>query len=127
MRVIDTSAWIEVLVESRLGLKLKSELPARAQWIVPTLVQLELAKWLIREGHENAAGRVVAFTLKCAVAPLDTKLALGAAHLCGEHKLSTADGIVYDTARAAGAELVTCDAHFEGLPGVLYFAKEEDS
>lgn len=38
-------------------------------------------------------------------------------------KLATADAIVYATARNQGAELLTCDAHFKGLPDVALFAK----
>jgi hypothetical protein len=32
-------------------------------------------------------------------------------------------GIVYATAQQQGAELLTCDAHFKGLPGVMLFSK----
>ncbi len=51
--------------------------------------------------------------------PLDTTIALRAAGLHRQHKLATADAIVYATALEHGAELLTCDAHFAGLPGVL--------
>lgn len=40
-----------------------------------------------------------------------------------QHQLATADAIVYATARAHGAELLTCDAHFAKLAAVLYFNK----
>jgi predicted nucleic acid-binding protein len=33
------------------------------------------------------------------------------------------DAIIYATARTHGAELLTCDAHFEGLDGATYLAK----
>lgn len=46
-----------------------------------------------------------------------------AAELPREHKLATADAIVYATARHAGADLLTCDAHFQNLPGVAFFPK----
>jgi predicted nucleic acid-binding protein len=46
-----------------------------------------------------------------------------AADLHREHKLATADAIVYATARHQGAELLTCDAHFKGLRDVALFAK----
>ncbi len=36
---------------------------------------------------------------------------------------ATADAIVYATALAHGAELLTCDAHFEGLANVIYIRK----
>jgi predicted nucleic acid-binding protein len=46
-----------------------------------------------------------------------------AAELCGRHKLATADAIVYATALEYGADLLTCDAHFAGLTGVVFIAK----
>lgn len=122
-RVIDTSAWIEWLLGSATGRKLKKEMPARERCLVPTLVQLELAKWLARECSEDEADRVIAYTQKCIVMPLDTRIALRAAELHRQHKLATADAIVYATALESGAELLTCDAHFAGLPGVMLVEK----
>lgn len=123
MRVIDTSAWIEWLIGSALGKKLGREFPDRAQCIVPTLVQLELSKWLVRELDEDRADQTIAYTQKCMVVPLDTRIALRAAELHRQYKLATADAIVYATALEHDAELLTCDAHFRNLPGVVYFKK----
>jgi predicted nucleic acid-binding protein len=125
MRLVDTSAWIEWLRGSPLGVTLADELPDRAQWLVPTLVQLELAKWLTREVGEDKADRVIAFTETCVVADLDTGTALAAAELCARHKLSTADAIIYATSLAHSAELLTCDRHFENLPGVRFVPKAD--
>jgi len=124
-RVVDTSAWIEWLTASALGQKLGKQFPDKAQCIVPTIVQLELSKWLVREAGEEAADQVIAFTQKCVVVPLDTPIALLAADLHRQHKLATADAIVYATAKHMGADLLTCDAHFEGLPEVRLFPKTE--
>ena len=123
MRVVDTSVWIEWLIGSPLGRRLAKEIPERAECIVPTIVQLELAKWLLRESGEDRADQVIAYTQKCIVVPLDTPLALLAAELHRQHKLAAADAIVYATAQARGAELLTCDAHFDKLPAVAYFRK----
>jgi predicted nucleic acid-binding protein len=123
MRVIDTSAWIEWLVEGPLRKRLAKEIPERSQCIVPTIVQLELAKWLTREAGEEQADLMLAFTQKCVVAPLNTRIALLAADLHRQHKLATADAVVYATAREFGAELLTCDTHFENLPGVILVRK----
>lgn len=122
-RVVDTSAWIEWLTGSALGKKLGKQFPDKAQCIVPTIVQLELSKWLVRELGEDEADQVIAYTQKCVVVPLDTAIALLAADLHREHKLATADAIVYATARRVGAELLTCDAHFENLTDVAFFPK----
>lgn len=123
MRVVDTSAWIERLVDSPLGKKLGKAFPDRAQCIVPTLVQLELAKWLARETDEDRTDQVIAYTQKCVVVPMDTRIALSAARLCREYKLATADAVVYATAREQDADVLTCDAHFAKLPDVVYFRK----
>lgn len=123
MRLVDTSAWIEWLTGSSLGIALAAEFPDRAQWLVPTLVQLELAKWLTREVGEDKTDRVTAFTETCIVADLDTATALSAAELCARHKLSTADAIIYATALAHDADLLTCDRHFENLPRVRFVPK----
>lgn len=123
LRVVDTSAWIEWLIASAVGKKLANELPEKALCIVPTIVQLELSKWLWRELGEAQADQVIAYTMKCRVEPLDTATALLAADLHRQHKLATADAIVYATAVKHGAELLTCDAHFKGLPGVVLFPK----
>ncbi len=123
MRVVDTSIWIEWLTGGPLSRKLKTDFPDKAQCIVPTIVQLELSKWLMREVGEDQADQVIAYTQKCVVIPLDTRIALLAADLHRQHKLATADAIVYATALEHSAELLTCDAHFEKLPSVLYFGK----
>ena len=46
MVLVDTSAWIEWLIGSPTGEKLSEQLPDQADWLVPTMVQLELTKWL---------------------------------------------------------------------------------
>ena len=124
LRLVDTSAWIEWLTGSTLGKTLGKQFPDKPECVVPTIVQLELSKWLGREVGEDKADEVIAYTQKCVVVPLDTTIALLAADLHRKHKLATADAIVYATAQHQGAELVTCDAHFEGLPNVVLYPKE---
>jgi predicted nucleic acid-binding protein len=123
MVLVDTSAWIEWLIGSPTGEALSARLPQQSDWLVPTMVQLELAKWLTREVGEDKADQVIAFTQVCQVVPLDTEIALAAADACRMHKLATADAIILATAQARGATLLTCDAHFEGLPGVDFMPK----
>ena len=123
MRLVDTSAWIEWLIASTTGIGLAADLPAREDWLVPTIVQFELAKWLTREVGEDKADRVIAFTQTCIVVELDTAIALSAAELSERHNLAMADAIVYATALLQGAELLTCDGDFEHLAGVRYVPK----
>ena len=123
MVVVDTSAWIEWLVDSPTGPLLKPVFPARSECLVPTMVQLELSKWMTRECGEDKTDQVIAYTETCGVIPLDTRIALLAADFHRQYRLAAADAVVYATARAAVASLLTCDAHFEGLPGVIYVGK----
>lgn len=123
MRLVDTSAWIEWLINSPTGVRVGASIPTAEEWLVPTIVQFELAKWLSREIGQDEADRVIAFTQTCRIAPLDTRIALSAAEYSRNHKLATADAIVYDTAVDYGVELLTCDAHFEGLPDVIFVPK----
>jgi predicted nucleic acid-binding protein len=87
------------------------------------MVRLELAKWLTREVGEDKADQVIAFTETCLVTDFDTATALSAAQLCARHRLAPADAIIYATALAHDAELLTCDRHFETLPGVRFTLK----
>ena len=41
------------------------------QWIVPTIVQYELSRWLAREMSDAAAARAIAFSTELVVVPLD--------------------------------------------------------
>jgi predicted nucleic acid-binding protein len=123
MRLVDTSAWIEWLIASPTGEAVEAEIPDEADWLVPTMVQLELAKWLAGKAPEDQADRIIAFTRTCIVAPLDTRIALRAAELWKQHKLATADAVVYATALEHDADLLTCDTHFDGLPDVVFISK----
>lgn len=122
-RVVDTSAWIEWLQGTPLGQQLRPQIPARSSCMVPTVVQLELSKWLLHNRAEDQADQLIAYTQKCIVIPLDTAIALLAADIHREYRLAMADAVVYATARQYGADLLTCDAHFKGLPDVLLFPK----
>jgi toxin FitB len=121
--VVDTSAWIEWLVDGQLRSEIAPFMPARERCVVPTIVQLELSKWLMRERGEEETDVVIAYTQKCQIWPLDTATALRAAEIHREYKLATADAIVYASALLSGAQLLTCDAHFESLPNVRWIKK----
>jgi predicted nucleic acid-binding protein len=123
MRLVDTSAWIEWFLGSPASRQLEPLMPVPEEWIVPTIVQLELAKWLMREANEDELDKVLAFSQMCVVAPLNSEIAVRAAECCAQHQLATADAIIYATALVRGADVLTCDAHFRDLSGVTYVPK----
>lgn len=124
MRVVDSSAWIEWLTRGPAADQLEGEMPLRTECIVPTIVQLELAKWLERERDEDAVDSFFAYTATCIIASLDTALARRAAEVSAKHKLALADAIIYATAELHDADVLTLDAHFKGLDRVVYLSKE---
>lgn len=123
MLVIDTSAWIEWVIDSSISRTIAEHLPELPLRLVPTIVQLELAKALTRERGETTAHEVIAFTQLCTVVQLNTNIAVAAAEACRDHGLATADAIIFATAQAHDAELLTCDSDFSDLPGVIYVPK----
>lgn len=123
MIVVDTSAWIEWVSDSPLRAALAVHWPEPHLTLVPTLVQLELAKWLTRTVSEEVSDPVIAYTMRCRVVDLDTRVALKAAEVALTHKLATADAIIFATALDHDASLLTCDAHFEGLPNTILVRK----
>ena len=123
MRLIDSSLWIETFLGTPLGAEAKRHIAPAESCVVPTLVQYELYKWLCRERSEDDADRAIALTMTCSVVPLNTTIALRAAGLAHQHKLHSSDSIIYATALATDAQLLTCDAHFKDLLGVRYFEK----
>lgn len=121
--VVDSSAWIEWLIQSETGRALARHMPPPERCIVPTLVQFEVLKWLLREAGKAQGHAFIAYSQTCKVVPLTTDIALEAVTLSRNLKLATADAIVLATARRQEARLLTCDAHFEGLSGVEVIAK----
>lgn len=124
MRLVDSSAWVEWLMDTKLGVGLSAQFPPREEWLVPTIIQYEVFKWLVREVSEDEAQRFLSFTQLCHVVQLDTTIAVRAAELSRNQRLPTAYSIIYATAIGAEAELLTCDQHFEGLASVVYLPKD---
>ena len=114
----DTSVWIEWLIAGHHAADAGHYLKQSSSLFVPSIVQYELFKWVLRERDETTALEVVALTEDCTVVPLDSKLAIFAARISLQHKLAMADAIVYATSLLNKATLITRDKHFAGLAGV---------
>jgi predicted nucleic acid-binding protein len=75
-----------------------------------------------RDLSEECALSAVAALRRATIVPVDDALALEAADVALERGLAMADAIVFATAQRYGATLVTGDADFDGLPGVVLIA-----
>jgi len=123
MKLVDTCIWIEALLGSATGKKYLAVLADAQHLMVPTLVQYELRRWALRELDEGQADQIQVATHAAQVVVLDEVVALYAAELASRYRLHALDAMIYATALVHKAELVTCDAHFEGLPNVAYLPK----
>ena len=121
--LVDTCGWIEWLTEGVLVEQYEPYMLDIEAIIVPTSVQFELYKWAYRVKGKQSALEVIALTEQGKIVDLTTSIALLAADLATQHKLSFADAIIYATAQNETAELITSDDHFEKLPDVIYFKK----
>jgi predicted nucleic acid-binding protein len=117
--LIDSSGWLEYLTQDLDAAKFAPYIESASPTVVPTMVLYEVVKILMRERGQVAADRFISEALRHVVVPLDEGLALAAAHISNEHKLAMADAIIYATAQDHQAQLVTGDAAFRGLPGVI--------
>ena len=122
--LIDTCGWIEWLTNGILVDKFTPYFKQPSGIIVPTVLQYELYKWVCRERSETEAQSIIAVTQQSQVIPLDTSLALLAAKLASQYRLSMADALIYATAQLNKAKLITSDDHFSNLPDVCYFSKQ---
>ena len=123
MILVDTSAWIEWLLGSPVGDAMEPYMPEQSDWLVPTMVQLELQKWLDREIVDDKADQIIAFTQLCHVAPLDTERALLAAELCRSHQLATADSVILAKAQRHGCPGSNVRCPFQGHCGCRFLRK----
>jgi predicted nucleic acid-binding protein len=128
--VIDTYAWVEYLIGSRVGKKAKAFIEGGDCW-TPSIVLTELVKWYLREVEEGRRtntemnDQLELLSTSAPIAPLDGDLARAAGELDFLMKKRLkgwplADSIIYATARARGAKVISGDLHFKGLADVEF-------
>ena len=124
MNLVDSSAWLEYLADGPNAGRFATTIQATADLLVPTIVLLEVTRRVYQQRGEDAALQAAAVLHHGRIVPLDSAIALAAAHLGVSEKLPLADSIILATARQFGATLWTMDADFEGQQGVKYIRKE---
>ena len=120
--VVDSSGWIEYFSD---GPKTAVFSPYFEQYeealLLPSIIVFEVYKKLLREKANTAAELFLskAFSFADRVITLDLRLAALAAQTSLDAKLPMADAIIYASARSRRAQLITSDAHFINLEGVV--------
>lgn len=118
--VVDSTGWVEFLGDGPKADAFSKYLENTQSLLLTTIIVYEVYKKILREQGQALADRFLshAFALQDREVPLDIPLAVLAAKTSLEANLPMADAIIYASAQAHQAELVTSDTHFSGLPGV---------
>ena len=124
--VMDSYAWIEYFMGTKVGEKAKSIIENSEEKITPTICLAEVyAKTLKVESQELAEKQKIFIKEKSALISLDELIAVESAKVQTKMKKEIdgwglADSIVYATAMVKKAEVVTGDEHFKKLKNVLF-------
>ena len=118
--VVDSSGWVEYLGNGSKADAFAKYLEVPETLLLPTIIVYEVYKKMLREQSMILAEKFLstAFNFQEREIILDASLAASAAKTSLRSNLPMADAVIYATAQAHQAELVTSDAHFTGLPGV---------
>jgi len=123
MNIVDSSCWLEYLMDSEIGVNIAKVIENSGELIVPTITLYEVYKKLLAEKGEEYALDVVSYMQTGTVIDLNSGLSLLAAQISRKHKLAMADSIIYATSLHYSAEIFSCDKHFKDMPNVHYFSK----
>ena len=126
MNVIDSSGWLEYFGGGPNAEFFASAMKSTEELVVPSISLYEVFKRTLVQRGRNRALEAAAIMKQGLIANLNETVALAAAKLSVESKLSMADCIMLATARAFGAVLWTQDADFEGIDGVRYVPARHD-
>lgn len=117
---MDSSVWVSFFLGSTSVHKLVIEPMRSGRIIVPSICIFEVALAIERQMGEEQIKVAVATMREQVIDDLSATRALAAAYIRADRKLAMADSIVYATAIAHNATLITHDRDFEGLPNVVY-------
>jgi toxin FitB len=118
--VVDSSGWIEVFADGPLADDFLAHMTDLRQVVTPVVIVYEVYRALEGRVGDDVSLRAVAEMEETHLAPIDAPAAILAADFSLEHGLPMADALIYAVARLARADLVTADAHFRGLKGVVF-------
>lgn len=118
--LVDSSGWIEFLRNGPLADRFAPYFAYEDKLIVPAIVLYEVYKKLL-SASALAADKFLSAALRFRVVAIEERLAVAAARISIDRQLAIADAMIYATALDTGAQLLTCDTHFQGLPQVTVY------
>jgi predicted nucleic acid-binding protein len=123
MNLVDSCGWLEYLADGPNAAFFASAIENTEELLVPTLCILEVFKRVLQQRGEDAALQAAALMQQGQVIDLDSGIAVNAAKIGHEIKLSLADAVIVATAKTHHAVLWTQDADLKDIEGVKFVNK----
>ena len=123
MNVVDSSGWIEYLVDTSRADLFAAAIERREQLLVPVIALYEVHKTLTRHLPSDAVASALNVMRLGRVLELTDRRAIAAADISIRHHLAMADAVMYSMALEHGATFWTQDVDYHGLPSVTCFPK----
>lgn len=127
MNLVDSCGWLEYFADGPTADFFAPAIEGMDQILVPTLCLFEVYKRILQQRGQGSALRAIGVMRQGRCIDLTDSLALGAAQISVDLKLTLADSIIFHTAQQHHALLWTQDGHFKGLAGVRYIRKDPAS
>ena len=123
MNVVDSSGWIEYLLDTDRADLFAEPIEQRNTLLVPVIALFEVHKVLSRKVPPAVVTQCLDVMRLGRVLEITDRRAVAAAGVAVKHRLAMADAMMYSLALELGATFWTQDMDCQGLPGVNYFAK----
>jgi predicted nucleic acid-binding protein len=123
MNLIDSSGWIEYLLDSPRADLFAPAIEQRDTLLVPVIALYEVHKILSRKLPAEKVEQALDVMRLGRVVDLTDRRAIAAAHVALKHRLAMADAVMYSVALEFKATFWTQDVDYDGLPSVNYFPK----
>lgn len=120
MSIVHSSGWLEYFAAGSNSDFFSEPIEDISNLFVPTISLYEVFKRVLQQRGESEALQAVAYMQLGRIVDLTSTIALHAAKLSADKKISMADSIMLASAREMDSFLWTQDSDFEGMSGVRY-------
>jgi predicted nucleic acid-binding protein len=127
--LIDTHSCVEFLLGTPQGALARKYIEdpddehSTNEVAISAVTVAELMKWALKNGDERAERAVSTFISQVSIIPLDEGIAREAGRIAAAHTCGLGDALIYATAQALDAKLLTGDPHFKGARDTIYIGK----
>jgi predicted nucleic acid-binding protein len=123
MNLVDSSGWIEYLLDTDRADLFAQPIEQRHTLLVPVIALFEVHRVLARKLPPELVAKCLNVMRMGRVLEITDQRAIAAADVALRHRLAMADAMMYSLALEHHATFWTQDADYQGLAGVQWFPK----